>query len=68
MSIIMVKDGSVFNFIKIRNVKISNDVLTAQIQIKKQGKYVDIAIPLKSITNYNDIDFNKFKNYAGVKN
>ena len=59
MSIIMVKDGSVYQFVKIRNIKIHNNVLKAEIQIKARGKYIEIAIPLTSITKYNDIDFNE---------
>jgi len=57
MSIIMVKDGSIYKFVKIRNIKIHNNVLKAEIQVKPRGKYIEIAIPLSSITNYNDIDF-----------
>jgi len=53
----MVKDGSVYQFVKIRNIKIHNNVLKAEIQIKTRGKYIEIAIPLTSITKYNDIDF-----------
>lgn len=59
MSIITLKDGSEYDFINIKDIRIIKDVLNAKIQKKERCRYIKIVIPIKSITKYNNIDFNR---------
>ena len=51
------KDGTIYNFVKIRNIEVKDNLLNVEIQEEYRTKYKSIFIPLDSISFFNGIDF-----------